>query len=141
MKALAILMIILSIGFTSCKSPTQAKSTTETVPNPNKKTTTSTDKGDEIYDIIISFISMGEGIKSELKNKIDKIITSFNEENKTEITPKLARWGREGEVDYNFSLKNLSTKQKKAFIGEIKEAIGSSEMALIKYNQKFVHKR
>ena len=142
MKTLTALTLILTLGVYSCKSTSQAKSTTETVPNGDKKETAEkTDEKDKVYDMIISFISKGEGIDRDLKTKVDTVLENFNKTSKTDIKPEIIGWGREGEVDYNFNLKNLSTKQKKAFISSIEETVGSTDMAHITFNQKSVHKR
>lgn len=142
MKTITALTLILSLGVYSCKSTSQAKSTTETVPNEdNKETAGKTDEKDKVYDMIISFISKGAGIDSDLKSKVDVALKNFNNTNKTDLKPEIISWGREGEVDYNFILKNLSTKQKKAFISSIEETVGSTDMAHITFNQKSVHKR
>ena len=142
MKTLTALTLILSLGLYSCKSTSQAKSTTETVPNGDKNETTGkTEVKEKVYDMIISFISKGEGIDRDLKTKVDAVLENFNKTNKTDIKPEILGWGREGEVDYNFNLKNLSTKQKKTFISSIEETVGSTDMAHITFNQKSVHKR
>ena len=87
------------------------------------------------YDMVISFISKGEGIDHKLKDKVDSYILSFNKENKIDISPIKKGWGREGEVDYNFTLKNLSTSQKKKFISSIKGIIGNTDMAHLTFNK------
>ena len=76
-----------------------------------------------------------------MMDKIDKIISDFNASNKTKLEPEITPWGREGEVDYHFITKNLSTKQKKELLGKFKAAIGSSDMAHIILDKKSVHKR
>ena len=117
-------------------------SSNETIPNPDKKDNTKKPENQEItYDMIISFISKGEGIDRKLKEAVDKSIATFNTEQKVKIKPELQMWGREGETDYNFILKNLSTKQKKDFISSMEETVGSTDMAHITFNQKSVHKR
>jgi hypothetical protein len=144
MKTLTTTIIILALSFGafSCKSTSQAKSTTETIPNGDKKNPSEkTDQKDMTYDMIISFISKASGIDSKVKTSVDTALETFNKTNKTDIKPEIVHWGREGELDYNFVLKNLSTKQKKAFIGSMKEVVGSSDMAQFTFDQKSVHKR
>ena len=142
MKTITTLILILSVGIFSCKNSSQAMSSNETIPNPDKKDNTKKPENQEItYDMIISFISKGEGIDRKLKEAVDKSIATFNTEQKVKIKPELQMWGREGETDYNFILKNLSTKQKKDFISSMEETVGSTDMAHITFNQKSVHKR
>ena len=144
MKTITTSTIILALIMTtfSCKSTSQAKSTTETVPSGDKKTTPGkTDPKNMTYDMIISFISKASGIDRSLKEKVDAAIDSFNKKNKTAIKPEILGWGREGEVDYNFLFKNLSTQQKKDFITSMEETVGTTDMVHITFNQKSVHKR
>ena len=91
--------------------------------------------------MIVSFISKGEGIDHELKDKVDARIVLFNKENKTDIQPEIVGWGREGEKDYNFVLKNLSTEVHKKFVAAMEEEVKSTDMANITFNQPSVHKR
>ena len=96
---------------------------------------------DDTYDMIVSFISKGAGIDRDARKRVDKAIADYNSKNKTEVTPEMIGWGREGEVDYNFHFKNLSTSQKKDFVSKIKAAIGASEDVYVSFNKKSVHKR
>lgn len=138
------LLIVASILLFSCKNSSQAMDSTKPVPDTTKPTNLS--KGDinqdkVIYDMIVSFISKGEGINHELKDKVDARIVLFNKENKTDIQPEIVSWGREGEKDYNFVLKNLSTGIQKKFIAAMEHEVKSTDMANITFNQLSVHKR
>tara|TARA_B100000809_G_scaffold266912_1_gene332898 strand:+ start:11981 stop:12397 length:417 start_codon:yes stop_codon:yes gene_type:complete len=138
MKTLLVTIIIASATLFSCKSPSKTINSEKTV-SENSELPASTKE--TVFDIIIVFISKASGIDSELKAKIDSELASFNQKHKTNIKPEIVSWGREGERDYLFQTKNLSTKQKKELIGKIKAAIGSSDMAHIMLNKKSVHKR
>jgi hypothetical protein len=138
MKTLFLTLIIASATLFSCKSPSKAINSEKTV-SENSELPASTKE--TVFDIIIVFISKASGIDSDLKAKIDSELATFNEKHKTNIKPEIASWGREGERDYLFITKNLSTKQKKELIGKFKAAIGSSDMAHIILDKKSVHKR
>jgi hypothetical protein len=140
MKKLILITTITFISLSACKNSSEAMSTDNITPS-SKETTTRHDAADKTYDVIISFISMASGIDQKIKAKVDTAIAEFCKKNKVTIKPEIIPWGREGERDYNFVLKNLSTTQKKAFIGSMEEAVGSSNMAHITFNQKSVHKR
>ena len=143
MRTILFIILIASTGLFACKTPSKAMGASDIIPSPDKKSTPANqnDQDNITYDLIISFISKGAGIDHSLKDKIDAIITEFNNKNNVDLKYDKTGWGREGEVDYNFILKNLSTDQKKSFISSIKEAIGSSDMAQLTFNQKSVHKR
>lgn len=138
------LIIAVSILLFSCKNSSQAMDSTKPVPDTTKPTNLT--KGDTnqevvIYDMIISFISKASGIDQELKAKVDARIALFNKENKTDIQPEIVGWGREGEKDYNFVLKNLSTEVHKKFVAAMEQEVKSTDMANITFNQPSVHKR
>ncbi|HRN40766.1 MAG TPA: hypothetical protein PK649_01680, partial [Vicingus sp.] len=94
-----------------------------------------------VFDLIVQFISKGEGTARELGVKFDETVAKFNKDNHTNIEADKRHWGREGEYDLNFDLKNLSTKQKNSFISLVKETVGHTDMVHLKYNEKAVHKR
>ncbi len=75
------------------------------------------------YRFVVSFYSPGNGIDGEAVDRLEKFLASHP---KKPVVDKI-RWGREGEVDYCFHLKEFSTKGKKKFMEEAKKAIGTSE--------------
>jgi len=138
MKTLTLIVLIASASLFSCKSTPQAMGTDKITPTNARNETA---QKETIYDIIIMFISKASGIDSDLKAKIDTELATFNKEHNTDLKPEIVGWGREGERDYLFRTKNLSTKQKKQLIAQFKSAVGSSDMARIILNKKSVHKR
>ena len=139
MKTLTITIMIASATLYSCKSTSQAVEANKT--ETKSDTSAKTETQETVYDVIISFTSRASGIDRDIKDKVDKLLSNFNAENENKIKPEIAPWGREGEVDYHFITKNLSTNQKKALTTKIKEAIGSSDTVFILFNKKAVHKR
>jgi len=133
MKTITIGLILLS--FIACKNSEQTPSQESNNKNKN------INSNEIIYDVIISFTSMGEGIDNSLKKEVDSLIAKYNNKHHLNIKPEKVNWGREGEVDYNISLKNLSTAKKKEFISAIKEMVGISELTIIRLNRTAVHKR
>jgi hypothetical protein len=138
MKTLTLTVIVASMTLLSCKTPSKALTSEATAVT---KSTTEVTTKETIYGIIISFISKASGIDAVIKTKIDADLSAFNKKHKTNIQPEIAPWGREGEKDYLFITKNLSTKQKKELIATFKAAIGSSDMAHLFLDKKSVHKR
>ena len=139
MKKLAFILLAAAISIVACKNSSKAMGSDKIEPSGSNKI--SSPEKDPTFDMIISFISKGEGLDRELKAKIDEAIVAFNTKHKVRVKSNGLSWGREGETDYNLVLKNLSTSQKKEFISSIEEIVGSSDMALITFNQKSVHKR
>jgi hypothetical protein len=138
MKKIVYIILAVSISLVTCKNSSKAMGSDKIEPSKSKKGKTVQNL---TFDVIISFISKGEGIDNKLKDKIDGAVSSFNAKHKLKIKSNGLSWGREGEIDYNFILKNLSTSQKKEFISSMKETVGSSDMAHLTFNQQSVHKR
>jgi acid phosphatase class B len=130
-----LIIMLSAITLIACKNSAKTtkvdNSTTQETTNPN----------DMVFDVIVKFISKGEGIANNLKTQLEEAVAKFNKDNHTNIEADVRHWGREGETDLNYNLKNLSTKQKNAFISLVKETVGHTDMAHIKYNEKGVQKR
>ncbi len=78
----------------------------------------------------LSFISKGGGIDIDRQDKIKEFISSHPKKPAFEER----HWGREGEVNYCFQLKELSADEQKSFISEIKKLISSTDMVLVSEN-------
>lgn len=130
-----IVIMLSAITLIACKS--NSKTTKEG----NSTTQESTNSDEKTFDVIVQFISKGEGTARELGVTLDEAVAKFNKDNHTNIEADKHHWGREGEYDLNFDLKNLSTKQKNAFLSLVKETVGHTDMVHLKYNEKGVHKR
>ena len=130
-----LIIMLSAITLIACKS----NSKTTKVDNSTTQETTNPDE--QVFDLIVQFISKGEGTARELGDKFDEAVAKFNKDNHTNIEADKRHWGREGEYDLNFDLKNLSTKQKNSFISLVKETVGHTDMVHLKYNEKAVHKR
>lgn len=138
MKAFIVLVLGVSLSFYSCKSQSQAMYSNN-IESVNKENTPPTEEG--VYDIVVSFASKGTGINRDVKQKLDDALTLFSQNNEVTLNIEKYGWGREGEIDYLFLTKNLSTKQKKELKAKVKEVIGDTEMIFISYDSKCVHKR
>lgn len=106
--------------------------------NAKKKTTTIEEPPsalvvDSTSRFIVSFISIGEGTDYEAKKQFKQFVETYNLNNKTEITYSVSSWGREGEIDYCFTMEELASDQQIIFIQELKEALKSS--TLIRYKE------
>lgn len=140
MKAFIVLVLGVSLSFYSCKTQSQTMDTNNIEPvNTENENTSANEEG--VYDIIISFASKGTGINRDVKQKLDDALTLFSQNNEITLNIEKYGWGREGEIDYLFLTKNLSTKQTKELKAKVKEVIGDTEMIFISYDSKCVHKR
>jgi hypothetical protein len=131
-----LLITSISIG---CKAKKETKSTTNSITSESSTTGTTTSVEDEKtiqYRLVISFISKGAGIDS----KLNAAITAYVSAHPKKPATKIISWGREGENDHCFLLKELTKTEQVEFIAEIKKIIGSSDMVLLTENAKSAHK-
>jgi len=103
----------------------------------NTSKNTDTDK----YRVIYSFISIGEGTDSKAFAILESYLISFGKkENKTIAYDKYP-WGREGEVDYCFYLKELNKGAQKDFVNGLNNIAKQSKLIRIYENMACVHKK
>ena len=112
----------------SCKSR-QTLNTSETSNGSNSKAT--------IYRLIVSFISRGSGINSEKR----AAFLAYVEAHAKKPASERVSWGREGEVDYCFTLAGLSKKEQVEFVKEIKNIVAGSDQVIVSENSECIHKR
>ncbi len=124
-----ILLITIAAFSMSCKNTNKVNANTA------KKAATESSKKNTIQktDLTVSFISLGAGVDLKIKAKVDDAISEFEKSNNIKIVYEREAWGREGEFNYNFDLKNLSTSQKEEFLKILKETIGTTNMVHIKH--------
>jgi hypothetical protein len=123
-----LIFILSAVSLIACKNGEKA---TKSDNMANAKQTDQIGQ-EKSYDLVLQFISKGTGIDHQLKKTFDEGLAKFNATNKVDITPEISHWGREGETNLNFNLKNLSTSQKTAFLSFVRETIGDTDMVHIK---------
>lgn len=90
---------------------------------------------EEKYRLIVSFISKGAGAGSDQRQAFLNYVDSLAKK----PAYKLVRWGREGEADYCFTLKELSKKEQAAFIAEVKKKVAGSDRIFVEENAVCKH--
>jgi hypothetical protein len=93
------------------------------------------------YRLIVSFISIGEGIDSKARQSLDSMLNSWKEKKNKEIIAEMMPWGREGEVDYCFKLNELSAQEQTDLVNEVMTAFKGNSLVQISENQPARHKR
>ncbi|HEX5001512.1 MAG TPA: hypothetical protein VFW78_03375 [Bacteroidia bacterium] len=91
--------------------------------------------------LIVSFISIGEGADFSAKDSMDAYVAAYQTENKKQLTFESIPWGREGEFDYCFTLKELSAKEQVKFIEGLRARLKFSELVQISENQPCKQRR
>jgi hypothetical protein len=148
----------------ACKSPketaTKPEATprvvqplAESSPNSGSSTINSTAMHEEVimaegekqaqnnYRFIVSFISIGEGTDRNGRETLDGVLASWEKKKGAPVAFESVPWGREGEVDFCFNLKELSKKEQELFIADMKTAFNGRSLIQMTENQPCVHKR
>lgn len=95
----------------------------------------------DVYRLIVSFISIGEGRDEKLKLNFDAYIVQYEKTHNKILTIDKYTWGREGEIDYCFWLNNLTQQEQSAFIEDAKKIFGQSKLVFTKENELYKHNR
>ncbi len=132
---LASLLVIASISICCKTKKNTTTSTTSSVPATTEIAAALEDEKTIQYRVIISFISKGAGIDL----KLSSAITAYVSAHPKKPTSKIVSWGREGETDHCFLLKELTKTEQVDFIAGVKRIIGTSDMVLLTENSKCNH--
>lgn len=127
MKLIKIFIPILLLSLAYTTYAQKSKTTPQTAEKP-----TSTQVKKMKFKLIVSFTSHASGIDAEKYDAIVKYITNHPKKPKY----NLYAWGREGERDLCFHLKELNKNEKKAFIEEIKKIAQGSDRVFVNENVK-----
>ncbi len=148
----------------ACKSPKETATAPEATPrvvqpiaesSPNSGTNTinSTTMNEEVvmadgekqaqnnYRFIVTFISIGEGTDRKGRETLDGVLASWEKKKGAPIAFESMPWGREGEVDFCFNLKELSAKEQELFVADMKTAFNGRSLIQMAENQPPTHKR
>ncbi len=82
--------------------------------------------------LIVSFISIGAGTDYKAEDRLELFVKDFEAENKIKLPVSIKTWGREGERDYRYDLKQLSKKQCKAFVDGVTEMFRENNLVKIR---------
>lgn len=119
-----ILYLILPLTLFACSTNKQTS---------NAATPATATSNDSTCRFVVSFISIGAGIDNKAREEFDKFILEYSAKNKVHIVYVPERWGREGEIDYCFKLKELSSSKQEEFIREAKGLF--KESSLVRYKE------
>ena len=123
------IILVIFLLFFACKG------TKETTNLPDKEVASKeTNEGN--YRLVVSFFSPGNGIDHKMKREYVEFIANY----KAKISYEQIGWGKEGEVDFCFSLKELYIKEQDEFVKKSKELLSKSNRIHIYENAPCRHK-
>jgi hypothetical protein len=76
--------------------------------------------------LVVSFISKGEGTDAAAKANLDKWLSK-----NTDVKYTVVTWGREGEVDYIFNLRDRAPASQNQVVQEVRTLIGTNDRVLV----------
>lgn len=120
-------IVSLSLASVACKSSKNTSSSQAT------ETTSAT--AEQTYRLIVSYSSKGAGTNAEKREALLKYVESHPKK----PVYKEVLWGREGETDYCFTLKELSKKEQASFVEDIKKMMAGSDRVLLSENAVCPH--
>lgn len=111
--------------------------------NTEQKTMNDTTKAnkDEVYRLIVSFISIGEGTDMKAVNELRSYIEESKKNYNKGINPVEVPWGREGEVDFIFRLSNLSDEEQIKFVNGLTSMYTENKLVQISERSRCPHIR
>lgn len=138
MKKIIVLLLVSLLSLTIA-AQTDSTSKKKCRLFKKKKTSTTAKVQDEHqkYRLAISFISYGGGIDGKIYNKVDSFIAS----RRKKLDCVVQAWGREGETDKYYPLNELSSKEQKTMISQLKKICEGNEMVIISENVENQRKR
>lgn len=77
---------------------------------------------DKSYSFVVSFFSPGDGTDVAASDRLEAFLLRA----KKQVPRVTGHWGKEGEHDECFSFAELSARKRKAFMADVKQAIGAS---------------
>lgn len=93
------------------------------------------------YPFTVSFFSIGEGTDSKMQLRFKEYIDKFKADKNVELVYETNQWGREGEVDYCFTLSELNQKFRNEFIEHAKSLLSESKLVHVAENGQCHPKR
>ncbi len=144
MKTLIIGAAFLAVSCHGTKEA--ATATSDSTSSPAKETAVSNtpeesqkeaspNKQAAVIRLAVNFISIGAGTDVDAKRVLDEYIKQYREKSGKMVSYVAHPWGREGEVENQFSLSELSEKEQSEFISGLKSALKGRELIQIEENK------
>jgi hypothetical protein len=138
-----LLCFLISVVFASCKNNAAPQAETAVaIPEAAENQDFSEDAAPpretaqpDTFRLVISFISIGEGTDPEGPAKVDKVLRTWERKNGQAAYYSVQPWGREGEADYNFTLRGMTIEQQAEFVKLLQSALKDEKLILVTENK------
>ncbi|MBU3661287.1 MAG: hypothetical protein FGM14_15560 [Flavobacteriales bacterium] len=82
----------------------------------------------QINNIKVSFISIGSGIEKTGIQKLESLISDFEQSNQLELFVSVKSWGKEGEKDYCIDCSKITNEKKNQLKQSIENTFSTSKL-------------
>ena len=89
----------------------------------------------DTFRVVISFISIGEGTDPEGPAKVENLLKSWERRYGEKVAYTVQPWGREGESDYNFTLRGMNSGKQEEFVKQLQSALKDEKLILVTENK------
>ncbi len=120
-----VLVLVLPLFLIACKG---SKDTTTI--DKEIESTEKIEAKETTCRLLVSFYSPGNGIDRKIKTKYQQFITAYSKS----ITYEQTGWGKEGEIDFCFTLSELSMEEQVDFVKQSKDLLSKSSRVHIYEN-------
>jgi len=93
-----------------------------------------TQTGKQTARLVVSFYSICCGINQKAQAELDKFIRRYEKTKHKQLAKTAVSWGREGEIDYCLKLSELSPREQKRFISQVRLLLKKSKLVRINEN-------
>ncbi len=97
------------------------------------------DLKENLYRLKVNFYSIGSGTENEMMLQLEDFVGTFSAEKKLNVDYEKSGWGKEGETDYCFRLKELDDSQQKEFIIKTKDLLKGAKWVHVYENEPCTH--
>jgi hypothetical protein len=125
MKTKTILFLSILMLVFACKNTKKSQKTTEA----------------DIYRVIVSFNGKGEGTDKQAIAKLESYTITFGKKEGKTLAYDKYPYGREGEIDYCFYLKELKKGAQDDFVAGLKNLMKDAKYVFIKENEACKYKK
>lgn len=149
-------LLIIFIAFLACKNNKPVTQQTETKDKP-EMVSNSTDntqkqpavpietipppaKTDTTTRLVLFFYSVASGIEFDLMNEMIDSVGTYSKNLGKTIEYKKIPWGREGETDVTFKLKELTPAEQSDFVTMIRRVLKKGKLVTIYENYPYKHR-
>ena len=147
-QLIATLLLFTAGTFSCCKSSQKSAAQKEQIQNDSGSAQSSAsanrqnaEANENLMPLKVQFFSIGQGIDFKLKSSFMEWLKNYPVPEGKTLDYQEKHWGREGEPDICFELKDWNTGTKTKFVAEAKKFVSGSKLVHVFENESCVKGR